>query len=330
MPEEALQWRCMACAQLWASTASSLCHAVLDLLWYRSALLQHVVSHTWCATNFFERAPQGCTSPEAPVNHHSVHSPLFATWIRQFWLKQPSAPKQHSKMGKPPTKKALRSKRAMMIAPGILHSYHQARRLFTKNGVKPQVATSSAIAAASGANNEPTVASTSMTTPTCTPMTVASVAPQLGVHYKMCRASLNQDAPLLQLPDDVLVRFHFHVCSHTCPRAQLKIMCALKHDELKPVLQACHRLRAAALQARNYHFNYTTPSHPAADGAPRASTSSAAGAQRGRGRPRQQAGGARALPPRATRLGSRLSRATRSSTSRTLHFATPRMLLGKA
>lgn len=94
----------------------------------------------------------------------------------------------------------------MMIAPGILHSYHQARRLFTKNGVKPQVAASSAIAAASVATNEPAAASTSMTTPTCTPMTVASVAPLPGVHYKMCRASLNQDAPLMQLPDDVLVR----------------------------------------------------------------------------------------------------------------------------
>lgn len=116
-------------------------------------------------------------------------------------------PNRHSKMAKPPSKKSLRSKRGMMIAPGLLHSYHQARRLFTKNGVKPQVAASSAIASA--ATNEPTVASSSMITPTCTPMTVASVAPQPGVHYKMCQASLNQDAPLLQLPDDVLVRCHY-------------------------------------------------------------------------------------------------------------------------
>lgn len=240
-------------------------------------------------------------------------------------------------MAKPSSKKTLRSKRAMMIAPGLLHSYHQARRLFTKNGVKPQVASSSAIAAASVANTEPTAASTSMTTPTCTPMTVANVAPQHGVHYKMCRASLNQDAPLLQLPDDVLVRHQHTPSQHTPPRSmQLKIMCTLKHDELKPVLRACHRLRVAALQARNYHFNYTTPSHAAGEAAPHASTSSAAGAQRGRGRQHVGGakggarGGARALPPRASRLGSRLSRATRSSTSRTLHFATPRMLLGKA
>lgn len=114
---------------------------------------------------------------------------------------------------------------------------------------------------------------------------------------------------------------------------QLKVLCTLKHDELKPVVRCCRRLRAAGLAARNYHFNYTTPSQ-AAHGAPPPTSSTSGAAHQPPARPRHAHGGGgkrhTALPPRATRAGSRLSKATRSSTSRTLHFATPRMLLGHA
>lgn len=48
---------------------------------------------------------------------------------------------------------------------------------------------------------------------------------------------------LEELPFDLLVR----------------IVCCLRHDELKPVLLVCRRLQKAVLIARQCHFNFTTP-----------------------------------------------------------------------
>ncbi|KAL0660388.1 hypothetical protein Bca4012_080973 [Brassica carinata] len=39
----------------------------------------------------------------------------------------------------------------------------------------------------------------------------------------------------------------------------VKIVCHLHHDELKAVFHVSQRIRAAAVIARQYHFNYTTP-----------------------------------------------------------------------
>eukprot|EP00959_Pyramimonas_sp_CCMP1952_P356521 7466112-Pyramimonas_sp.AAC.1 len=48
---------------------------------------------------------------------------------------------------------------------------------------------------------------------------------------------------LLELPNDLLMR----------------VVCTLHHDELKPLLQTCSRLRHAAMAAIVVYFNYVTP-----------------------------------------------------------------------
>ncbi|XP_074577726.1 F-box protein At4g35930-like [Curcuma longa] len=39
----------------------------------------------------------------------------------------------------------------------------------------------------------------------------------------------------------------------------IKILCHLHHDQLRAVFHVSHRIRAAVIAARQYHFNYTTP-----------------------------------------------------------------------
>mmetsp|Transcript_3599 Transcript_3599/g.7486 ORF Transcript_3599/g.7486 Transcript_3599/m.7486 type:complete len:237 (-) Transcript_3599:299-1009(-) len=53
----------------------------------------------------------------------------------------------------------------------------------------------------------------------------------------------NAQNTLLELPNDLLMR----------------IVCTLHHDELKPLLQTCSRLRHAAMAAIVVYFNYVTP-----------------------------------------------------------------------
>jgi hypothetical protein len=43
------------------------------------------------------------------------------------------------------------------------------------------------------------------------------------------------------------------------PLAQMKIVCLLRHDELRPLLATCTRLRQAASAAITVHFNFCTP-----------------------------------------------------------------------
>mmetsp|Transcript_26972 Transcript_26972/g.45218 ORF Transcript_26972/g.45218 Transcript_26972/m.45218 type:complete len:252 (+) Transcript_26972:315-1070(+) len=57
-----------------------------------------------------------------------------------------------------------------------------------------------------------------------------------------CRQKSPQNT-LLELPNDLLMR----------------IVCQLHHDELKPLLRTCSRLRHAALAAIVVYFNYNTP-----------------------------------------------------------------------
>lgn len=52
------------------------------------------------------------------------------------------------------------------------------------------------------------------------------------------------------------------------PSLQLKVVCSLSHDELRPLFQVCKALRDTLRQAVRYHFNYSTPSRPTEDAAP--------------------------------------------------------------
>ncbi|XP_071709472.1 F-box protein At4g35930-like [Rutidosis leptorrhynchoides] len=55
---------------------------------------------------------------------------------------------------------------------------------------------------------------------------------------------LDYESRLESLPMDLLV----------------KILCHLHHDQLKAVFHVCERVRKAVVIARQFHFNYTTPS----------------------------------------------------------------------
>ena len=47
--------------------------------------------------------------------------------------------------------------------------------------------------------------------------------------------------------------------SHARSGAQMKIVCSLRHSELRPLLMTCTRLRQAAAAAITVHFNFCTP-----------------------------------------------------------------------
>ncbi|RAL46501.1 unnamed protein product [Cuscuta campestris] len=77
----------------------------------------------------------------------------------------------------------------------------------------------------------------------CTPFNVSKVHSLQKTPRTPGAEVFESESWLESLPMDLLV----------------KILCHLHHDQLKPVFHVSQKIRKAVIQARQFHFNYTTP-----------------------------------------------------------------------
>ncbi|GAB4820094.1 hypothetical protein N2152v2_007140 [Parachlorella kessleri] len=151
-------------------------------------------------------------------------------------------------------------KRKATVAPGYLRDLLQARQRMKSMGLKA--------AQAGGSGGSVAASTTSTAAAKCgsragaltaarqeqlyvAPATLPLLFAQRKKYLLDKRQStpqpyrLNEELPvgLLSLPEDVL----------------LKIMCYLRHDEIKPLFQVCKSLNHTLRTAVHFHFNYATP-----------------------------------------------------------------------
>ncbi|CAH9143165.1 unnamed protein product [Cuscuta epithymum] len=77
----------------------------------------------------------------------------------------------------------------------------------------------------------------------CSPFDMSKVHNLQKTPKTPCAEVCESESRLESLPMDLLV----------------KILCHLHHDQLRPVFHVSQKIRKAVIQARQFHFNYTTP-----------------------------------------------------------------------
>ncbi|KAL6782685.1 hypothetical protein ACKKBG_A07720 [Auxenochlorella protothecoides x Auxenochlorella symbiontica] len=156
---------------------------------------------------------------------------------------------------------AAAKRRAM--PPGFLGNYMQARASMASVGLGPAAPEGHGRASSSGpagCSTRTSVLGPSAAGQRAAPFVPATTLPSLFAHrkhYLRAQRRANPDQQpycqhqgkpvgFLSLPEDVL----------------LKILCFLKHDELRPLMAVCTQLRKTFKDAVVFHFNFTTPYRP--------------------------------------------------------------------
>ena len=145
------------------------------------------------------------------------------------------------------------------VPPGYLHDLLQARQRMTSMGLRPgpsgraplpaQVPSASTFGAPRPGN-----ASNKQVSSHMLPLLFAQRKKYLRRQKLLGTPQQYQQRPgepvgLLSLPEDVLLR----------------IVCYLRHDEIRPLFEVCHQLADTLRNAIRFHFNYATPFRPIAE-----------------------------------------------------------------